>query len=494
MRFLPWIAYAGCTFLFASAAPAFADTTSTTSTIPLAPTTSTAPLILQMSDGRFYHPVSGIMADSRETLLFQLGLGAPPASSSPISTTSTDGLLPATSTLPVPGLVTPPPVPALLQAVYDAQATLASTPVDPKRAIDKQRVWVSALLWDTQAQTSRREDVSVGLATAWKYDGYTASWFSPKTHEVVIAVRRPSVDRVKVKKVYTYPTRGYSVFTPYSRALETPEIVAIGKQLLQGWVDDAYATLNAKRVHSSAFPSRLVSEIIDPVLPKSIVAIEHLDRPSLANRGEQALIPFYTRIALNRKEAYSKETSTAGARGLAQFMKATYQSVQRRHADVGLPVSYDEAMRQTDISILANILYLDDLLAELPGSARSMFLSDVNVASEYLVAAYNGGPARIGKAMEYWDRVTSGSVEQLNAAKAEGTKLQTALKKAKKQLAAATTKKAKSTKQAAVNALLKKIEANAEEQARLAKTRLRKETVTYLLKYRIVHDFMAKTL
>ncbi len=489
MRLHPWIAYAGCTFMLASATPVFADT------VPVS--TSTDPVILQMRDGRFYNPASGLMADSREALLVQLGLAsstAPVAPPVPVSVPDISSGSSSTSSVPTsPVFAVPVPTPALLQAVYDAQATLESTPVDPAKKIDKQHVWVSVLFWNPDTQATRREDVAIGVTTAWKHDGYLASWFSPKVHEIIVAVRRPLVDRTKVKRKYTYPVRGYSVFTPYAHAFDTPDIVAVGKQLLQGWVDDAYTTLNTKHIHSMAFPSRLISEIIDPALPKSIVAIEHLDRPSLANRGEQALVPFYTRIALNRTEAYSNDTSSAGARGLAQFMKATYQVVQRRHADVGLPASYEEAMRQTDVSILANILYLDDLLAELPSEARSMFLSDVNVASEYLVAAYNGGPARIARAMEYWDRVTSGSVEQLNAAKAEGVRLQKALNKAKKQLAAAT-KKTKATRQATVNALLKKMEANAAEQSRLAKTRLRKETVTYLLKYRLVHDFMAKTL
>ena len=154
-----------------------------------------------------------------------------------------------------------------------------------------------------------------------------------------------------------------------------------------------------------------------------------------------------------------------------------------------MPVSYEEAMQKTDASILANILYLDDLLAELPGGARQDFLNHPEIASEYIVAAYNGGPARIAKAIEYWDRVTSGSVEQLNVAIAEGKKLQKQLVKAKKALASASAK-TKSAKKSAVDALLKKIATNKAEQDRLSKTRLRKETVVYLQKYRLVHDFM----
>ena len=132
-----------------------------------------------------------------------------------------------------------------------------------------------------------------------------------------------------------------------------------------------------------------------------------------------------------------------------------------------------------------------DILAALPDAARSQYTDAVTRSrvEEYMTAAYNGGPARVSKAMARWDEMWSSDPN--NSITALRAKRQTVLaqistfkSKVKKETVAAKKKQLKSQLAAAEtlnNQLIDRIEY-------LKVSGLKAETLAYITKYRQVID------
>lgn len=477
-------------------------------------TSPSLPIMLQMADGHFYNPTTGQTAATKSALYALLYPGQPiPPALDAITTTTIPTTTPPTSepAIPTPSTTTLPEFP-LRAAIEVSRHLLESDPVTSTshvyRSLSQKiplvfAVWdgVSSVALDADATTSAtsttepssapgitlvRQQVSLSRLQSKGIREYISALQTPG---VVVGVYYPLITKGGTKKKPKYQAN-YVVYTPYSEDLHTSDMVALGKARLKQLTENAYAELRTQQVASLAFPTRLVADAIDPVIPESIVAIEHVDYASLNTVGPQGLDAFYVMLAANPDNAFGYSLSPAGARGLAQFIPSTYASVVRHRPEAHLVSDFSQAMEQPSTAMKAEIVYLDILLQELPDEVRTRYLQGDVQANEFVVAAYNGGPVRVSHALADWDNMIESGPQRLAQIQREASQSAATVKRLTTQVKKAKTSKTKTE--------LKKKLASARETnntlqsqlSALQKSVLRQETVQYILKYRYVATWL----
>ncbi len=466
-----------------------------------AATTSTAteevkePTILQMGDGRFYHPETGKTTATYEGMLRVLR-GEPEV---PVQ------IVIATSTAPVSAL---PPIIGtfpLREAIAKAKAELQVDidAIKKKTVLTSDSGWreVRLKLWDPDTDQLSTVDISKNgtkikiknggpRITIPVTNGINSTYkVMDGSRKIVVAINYP----IYIEKVITKKKKQYTViptvYTPYSPELATPEMIAWGRQTLDAVVDLAFQDLRTKNVRSWAFPDRLLADVIDPSLAKAITVIEHTDESSITRNLRGTMDRFFVTIGTNENTAFSYAKSTASALGIAQFIPSTYKTMVKRHPELELIPDFEAGMRNIPNAIVAEVAYLDDILASMPSDVRGRYLlaEERSRVREYMTAAYNGGTSRVGKAMALWDDLWNGDWK-LRVAKLEAQhKTLTAEIKS-------TQKKIKAAKTATIAKQLKTTLANKKaedgkvinELAYLKNNSLRTETIGYITKYRQV--------
>ncbi|KKT20819.1 MAG: hypothetical protein UW06_C0053G0002 [Parcubacteria group bacterium GW2011_GWE1_43_8] len=107
------------------------------------------------------------------------------------------------------------------------------------------------------------------------------------------------------------------VYIPYSDKLNNEVIVQTGEDYLNKKIQAVYDELNKLGIKSKADPGKLITEVIDPAVVKTIIAIEHVDASVLLNNSaDQYLHRFYATLATNEHASYAYAKSSASARGL----------------------------------------------------------------------------------------------------------------------------------------------------------------------------------
>jgi hypothetical protein len=223
------------------------------------------------------------------------------------------------------------------------------------------------------------------------------------SNKLVVGVIYPVASLTWINKTKVYTTKDV-VHVPYSNAFYTPDVLAGGSNYLSYRIKDAFDELAHKQVLSRAFPAKPVIEVIDPYLIKSIAIIEHTNYQSLARPDdpESAIGYFLVNLALNQEEAFDESVSSAGARGLVQFIPSTYALTVRNRPDMGLIKDFQAGMADHKNAIMAEVAYLDQALAEMPDGLKKLYSSDSARAAEFLAAAYNGGTSRVKTAYNVW--------------------------------------------------------------------------------------------
>ncbi len=476
--------------LLGVASPSHAETTSTSS--------ASEPLIMRMSDGRFYHPASGLIAATREELLVRIQ--APSASSTP----------PVVVEVPLP----PPPVPVsppsaieappVVLAARRAKVLLLADQKPTHTLTKKPSDWreVTLAVWNslndevrlitiekngTSVRNVSASDIGVSFRGGAGYD--TDYRVTPET-SMVVGVRYPIIEtvtqKVKRKKVTSYKAHEM-VYVPYGQSVHTEAVVHWGKIVLDKLVATALSEARAKQVMSKAFPGKLLADAADPVALKSIMAIEHLDHASVGRGADDRLELFYVELALNEGDAFHQDVSSAGANGLLQFIPSTYASVVKRWPQLSLVSDFHEGMGNLPNAIKAGIAYLDDVWSDLPAQARDPKVTSPESMRAYLIAAYNTGGIRVRRAInrfgDAWDKDYRKDWERLDAKQTDLAMTVHRLKnKLKKEKVAATKKKLTrelATAQADYANVTDDLDA-------LDRSRLKSETISYLLKYRLV--------
>jgi hypothetical protein len=184
-----------------------------------------------------------------------------------------------------------------------------------------------------------------------------------------------------------------AVYTPYSREIQTEQILYVGMQVMDDLIDKAYKRLNERRVVSHAFPGQYVTEILPKHVLRVLLLNEHIDPSEFKSQGLAAPLAerVLTIIATNREKAYAYSISSAGAYGLVQMIPSTYSRVVKRYPTAGLLPSFHQGMADAVNAVIAQILLCD---ADWQAIKTRQDIPAERIGP-YLAAAYNGGVGRV---------------------------------------------------------------------------------------------------
>lgn len=365
-----------------------------------------APKIFEMADGSFYHPGSGLHASSADDLYRKLGLD-------PANLIFGDE-----EAVPEANEQKPP----VIAAIEKAQISLQKR-IDEDKAkstapeiVTSDAGWrdVTLAVWNkrtgeisylqgrkngTQLELEENADVKV------THSNYVNSEYVLGDKDtIVVAVRYPILKQIAASK---YEVRDV-VYSPFSQDLYVPEVIQEGENYINEVVEKAFQVMRDKQVPSRAYPGKLMADVVDKDLLKTLIVIEHSDAGSLSRNPEDAVNRVLATFGLNKGDTYNYARSYAGALGIAQFMPATYASFVKR-TQLALNPSFEGGMFDHENAIRAQAAYLDDSLASLPSVARDLGMQNAKV-KEYLAASYNGGYAKVKTAIQIWDEQISGAL------------------------------------------------------------------------------------
>ena len=313
---------------------------------------------------------------------------------------------------------TPSPISPLLGAVARGRELLTPVAVDfaqiakhlkPLRSVAAP-VAVALAVWDKTTDAVTVVGGTRNQKKFWSDDGtleiprvggtgVQAGYRGADPNVVVVGAVQPNITLVRRGR-YSLEY-GYNV--PYNRALYSIETLSVGSDYLSSLIQDAFDALREKGIRSRAFPEKLLADVIDPNLVKSIAVIEHADSQIYDTDGsEDSLGRFLVQLAVNKDNALGNVVSSAGARGLVQFIPSTYQLMVTRRPDLGLIPTFEDGMADHKNAVTAAVAYLDMDLAAMPAEVRARAETNFGAVAPYLAASYNGGSTRVVRAIRLW--------------------------------------------------------------------------------------------
>lgn len=455
--------------------------------------------ILRMANGEYYHPATGLRAAS-ETLLIELVQTgqAPSRSGGPPPSVATDLPVSSSVTSTQSLVIAPPPIKDVLDRARElllAEKDVQTGTIVPEPLSTAQvhlAVWNEETndLFVTVFQKSGtvlknidRKDIGLKVV---RTNGINSEYAFSDPRLRAVMVKYPTYVSVSQGKKTAYKIQEVT-YVPYSPGLHRSEVVEWGKQTLDGYVDDTIAHIRSLGVRSHAFPDALLADSADPVVMKSILAIEHLESWSLQQSSTTGLERFYVTLALNQGQAYAYARSSAGALGLLQFIPSTYANTLKRWPNLDLNPDFEKGMRDPRNAIMAQIAYLDEVWLDLPKGARDVEVTPAEVRREYAVAAYNAGGVRVRRAIneqgDDWDT-------DLRARQNAFAQKQSALKKEiaalQKKVNAAQDAASKKKLTAQLRTTKNEYADVTERLQTLDRSRLKAETLDYLNKHRLI--------
>lgn len=222
--------------------------------------------------------------------------------------------------------------------------------------------------------------------------------------EVVVGSLYPVAAAVKLSKKETVYDVTMTYEAPSGRDVSGPEVIAAGSDYLSGRIQQTLDDLRARGVKSRAYPDRLLADVADPYLVKSIVIIEHSSHVALLSdyRPEKEVGDFLEWLGRYGDDAFDGVISSAGASGIAQFIPSTYSALLRQWPELGLIKDFKTGMADHQNALKAEIAYLDDCLTDMPRSVRDSVKSSPLAAATVMAASYNGGSVRVRRAIANW--------------------------------------------------------------------------------------------
>lgn len=227
------------------------------------------------------------------------------------------------------------------------------------------------------------------------------------------------------------------IYVPYSPELQIPEVSAYGQQYLDRAL--AQATAQLQNIPSASKPGSFVTEAVQPNILKALLYAEHVDTSEFQRtKNIQTLIDKVNVLyAGNQEDTFKYSVSSAGARGIAQFVSGTYNTLAARHPEAGLNPDFVAGMNDHVNAIKAEYLLIDDYIADVEAKTGADY--NPAYAYDYGAAAYNGGTTRVARAVKTygtnWYENQSDNLAQIksniSAQTAELNKLKAQLKKAK---------------------------------------------------------------
>jgi hypothetical protein len=317
----------------------------------------------------------------------------------------------------IPAVAEPAPTPLGVLDVIKKGRALLNEELTRRQAqgiktVDSQPVWarVTLAVWerDTNAISLvdiRKSGPRVEVLTPGNWPisvGYDNKIYSQyvmpaSRNATVIGVVYPVARKLSATKYELHDT----LYVPFQEEFYRPEVMAAGSDYLSDVIRSAFDELRDMGIKSRAYPDRLVADVVDPYLLKSIIVIEHTSHRTLLNDevSERALGVFFAKLAINGDDAFDVALSSAGASGLAQFIPSTYALFVKNRPQYALIPDFAKGMADHTNAVKAEVAYIDDSLAILNGLVKEAYDTDKTKAAEYLAAAYNGGYSRVNRSI-----------------------------------------------------------------------------------------------
>ena len=193
------------------------------------------------------------------------------------------------------------------------------------------------------------------------------------------------------------------IYVPYSKDLHLPEIIEAGKNYLEKNIDLAFVGLEADKVMSRSAPGQPVGNGISKDLVRNIIIVEHIDPDGFnasKDGGKELSERVLTVIGANQELAFRYTGSPAGASGLAQFIRPTYENMVARYPGARLIKNYNAGMADHVNAIKAMVLFFDSHKKEVASRVtRRDIVESLGITEEMLAATYNGGPSRVAQSV-----------------------------------------------------------------------------------------------
>ncbi len=224
----------------------------------------------------------------------------------------------------------------------------------------------------------------------------------------VIANTYPLVGQEKVARIVTNKT-GKRVtvydtvrtitpvfYTPYSKELHVPEMVAGGREYLTGLAKRAHEELRRLQVPSQTTGNMLVADVsaLKPEFTERLVPNELMDLTEFILDPTWTTERMHVVIGANRDRVASYTCSKAKACGLMQFTSGTYALMAKLYPEAELNKDFVDGARDPLNAMKAAVLLHDHNLAVLVNAFGDGIVADPKL-EEYLAAAYNTGVGRV---------------------------------------------------------------------------------------------------
>ncbi len=323
-----------------------------------------------------------------------------------------------------------------------------------------------------------------GVNSQYEVKGEPAAYVVAVIHPIFLSIGTTKKPKFKLENV---------VYVPYHDYLNIAAIINEGKTYFNDKINAVYSELTSLGVKSHAYPNKLLAEVIDPVLIKSIIAIEHVGAINQDPAAvTQYLNKFYVTLATNRHFSFAYAASTASARGIAQFIPSTYKLIVKSHPELVLNKNFEQGMVDPYNAIKAAVGLLDDNLSKLPQTMKDAAQNDDKKIGAYLAAGYNGGITRVIKAFKQWgeDWANDRTAKRALYKKQEQTYL-AQVKQIKKQLAVKKISKAQKTKlELELKTAKAQVQTATQAYQLASRYNLKSETAYYVSKYHKVYDLL----
>jgi len=302
--------------------------------------------------------------------------------------------------------------------IQEAQELVAKQPVLPgdmqfdRRGKLTHFVWTLVVGQKTGPLTVIRMDEKgrndQGFSVTWAVDNFINTHFRITKPEgyIVFAQRRP----VRSGNGYVE-----GVYTAYSPEMDTKTMRGAGLDYLRHLQRLAYQRIKDHDVRSRVSPNLTVAEKIPTGTVVRLMITEHIDPGRMKYVGiEQCVHEVLFTIAANRSHAYAYSKSSAGARGLAQFIEPSYHMVRDNYPKALLEPNFERGMRDLNNGVLASVLLLDLELTHLPRSYLNQVTDSSQELAAFLAAGYNRNPARVVKTYHRTKSFTGGNAPYQN--------------------------------------------------------------------------------
>lgn len=264
-----------------------------------------------------------------------------------------------------------------------------------------QKTRVITLMPDLYSQAGINEE-QLDIQAQWWNSFNTPYQIAGHQEFIVIANKYPLLtSSVPFPKERSKNQYSEIIYVPFSDALQRPEIVQAGKDHIEKMVDAAFQSLQLRDVKSKSVPGKLVTEVVNKDFVKNIIVVEHIDPGAfaVASDGGRALTErVLAIIGSNQDKAFAYTGSPAGASGIAQFIKSTYNITRKNYPTAGLVSDFNLGMADHVNAFKSMVLFFDSHKQEIENKiTRKDVLTQIGggVNEEMLALAYNGGPGKV---------------------------------------------------------------------------------------------------